>query len=71
MDLRSEISRVAYEIYLEKGSEEGHDIENWLNAERIVLSRLESDKAREEQIGKLPAITEMHVIEPTSDTVTA
>jgi Protein of unknown function (DUF2934) len=29
-----EISRLAYEIYLERGGEPGHDLDDWLQAER-------------------------------------
>lgn len=71
MDLRSEIQRVAYEIYLEHGSLPGHQTEDWLAAEEIILSRIESDREREAHIGKNPPARDMHVIEPTSDTVTS
>ena len=71
MDLRSEVERVAYEIYLEHGSLPGHEIEDWLAAEEIILSRLETDRQREEHIGKNLPVREMHVIEPTGDTVTS
>lgn len=39
MDLYEEIARKAFELYKKKGCLEGRDIENWLDAERIVLSR--------------------------------
>ena len=71
MDLRNEIQRVAYEIYLEHGSLPGHAIQDWLAAEEIILSRLESDRKCEENIGKNLPARDMHVIEPTSDTVTS
>jgi len=29
-----EISRRAYELHLERGGEQGHDLEDWLRAER-------------------------------------
>ena len=70
MDLRQEIEKVAREIYFEHGCAPGHDLENWLLAEEIVLSRLESDRVREEQIGKRTSIHSRHVIDPTGDTVT-
>jgi len=38
-DLKEEIARVAYEIYEQMGIS-GRDVENWLEAERIVLERL-------------------------------
>ncbi len=38
-DLKEEIARVAYEIYERMGIS-GREVENWLEAERIVLERL-------------------------------
>ena len=38
-DLKEEIARVAYEIY-EQMRISGREVENWLEAERIVLERL-------------------------------
>jgi hypothetical protein len=38
-DLKEEIARVAYEIY-ERMGVSGLEVENWLEAERIVLERL-------------------------------
>ena len=35
-DDREEIARVAYELYLRRGSEHGHDLEDWLQAEQAV-----------------------------------
>ena len=32
-----EISLVAYAIYLEKGSRDGHDLDDWLEAERRLM----------------------------------
>jgi hypothetical protein len=39
MDQRDEIAAVAYQIYVNSGRIEGRDEQNWLEAERIVLSR--------------------------------
>jgi hypothetical protein len=38
-DLKEEIARVAYEIFIQTGVS-GLEVENWLQAERIVLERL-------------------------------
>ncbi|MBU4372700.1 MAG: DUF2934 domain-containing protein, partial [Syntrophaceae bacterium] len=38
-DLKEEIAKVAYEIYEQMGIS-GREVENWLEAERIVLERL-------------------------------
>jgi hypothetical protein len=37
--LEEEIRRRAYEIFLERGGEHGRDLEDWLRAEREVVSR--------------------------------
>ncbi len=33
---RDEVSRRAYELFLSRGGEHGHDVEDWLRAEREV-----------------------------------
>lgn len=37
--LEEEIRRVAYEIYVQSGCIPGRDLDNWLEAERIVLEK--------------------------------
>jgi hypothetical protein len=39
MGFEHEISDLAYELYVNSGYTEGRDIENWLEAERIILAR--------------------------------
>jgi hypothetical protein len=39
MNLQEEIARIARELYEKSGRIEGRDRENWLDAEKIVLSR--------------------------------
>jgi len=39
MKLHEEIERTAYELYKKSGCIDGRDFENWLDAERIVLTR--------------------------------
>jgi len=36
-NLEEEIRRVAFEIYVERGREDGHDLDDWLQAEAEVL----------------------------------
>ena len=38
-DLHARISRLAYELYLQRGCREGHAQEDWLDAEREILDR--------------------------------
>jgi hypothetical protein len=35
--LNHEIAQRAYEIYLARGAEHGHDVEDWIAAEREIL----------------------------------
>jgi hypothetical protein len=35
-----EIARAAYHLYLEQGSEHGHDYDDWLRAEQMLLQRM-------------------------------
>ena len=39
-ELRRKIAERAYFYFLERGGEHGHDIEDWLRAEREVLTEL-------------------------------
>jgi hypothetical protein len=39
-ELHRHISRLAYEFYVRRGRLSGHELDDWLAAERIVLSRL-------------------------------
>ena len=38
-NLYEKISRIAYDLYEKRGKAHGHDIEDWLEAERIVMER--------------------------------
>ena len=35
----TEVARVAYELFERRGRTHGHDLQDWLEAERIVLRR--------------------------------
>jgi len=37
--LQDEIAQTAYEFYETKGAKHGHDLDDWLEAELLVLSR--------------------------------
>jgi hypothetical protein len=36
--LREQIARRAFELFLDRGGEDGHDLDDWLQAEREVLN---------------------------------
>ncbi len=37
---RDELARLAYELYQLRGGEPGHDVEDWLEAERILKEKI-------------------------------
>jgi len=38
-DLNEEIAKVAYELYRDRGMSNGHDFDDWVRAEKIVMDR--------------------------------
>jgi len=40
-DIWRRIATTAYELYQQRGGEDGHDVEDWLKAEAIVKSQPE------------------------------
>ena len=40
-DIYDEIARVAYELYEKRGRAHGHELGDWIEAERIVMERHE------------------------------
>lgn len=54
---REEIESRAYEIYLEQGREDGHDVEHWLLAEQQLNGTPESEPERDPRSVILPTTT--------------
>ena len=50
--LTEAIARRAYELFLERGGEHGHDLEDWLQAERelIDLARARTHDSRKSEV---------------------
>jgi len=48
-NLHAEITKVALELYEKTGRVEGRDLDNWLEAEKIVISRHKEQEKREFQ----------------------
>ena len=54
---REAVTRLAYELYVRRGGEPGHDVEDWLMAEQILIeqkkrlapSRRTSDAVRRQE----------------------
>jgi DUF2934 family protein len=49
-NLREEIAKVAFDLHQKRGLGHGNDMQDWLEAERIVLSR--SEKGAEKETAK-------------------
>lgn len=45
-DLNAEITRVAYDLFEKRGGGHGNDLEDWLQAEKIVMQRNASKTAK-------------------------
>lgn len=68
MNLHEEIAKVAYELYLKRGCVHGHDLDDWLEAERIVLTRHAGQEIEEPDIEvteEIPSITIEELAEET------
>jgi hypothetical protein len=55
MNLHDEIAAVAYELFETRGCVHGHDLDDWLDAERTVLGRhagQEIEEPEEEDISE-------------------
>jgi hypothetical protein len=44
--IESDIARRAFELYCDRGCEDGHDVDDWLNAERELRDASTSPAAR-------------------------
>jgi hypothetical protein len=49
-DLYERVAQKAHELYQERGEEPGHDLEDWLTAERLVKEELLHGPASEEPL---------------------
>ena len=47
--LHDEIARVAYGLYKKRGMAHGHDLKDWLEAEKIVMEKHERHARETEQ----------------------
>lgn len=67
MNLHEEIAKIAYILYEKNGCIDGRDAENWLDAERIVLTRHASQDIEEPE-GEEPVIAEEGLTEEVEGT---
>jgi Protein of unknown function (DUF2934) len=67
-NLHSEIAKVAYEIYIQRGCVHGHDIDQWLEAEKMVLSNRSSKPKKKEKGSEItPKVPSKKVLKPDGD----
>lgn len=60
MNLHEEIAETAYELYESRGCIHGCDLDDWLEAERIILSRHAGQEIEEpEEVDLLEEIADM------------
>lgn len=50
--LRERIARKAYDLYQQRGWTDGHDLEDWLEAERIVLAEVGASSRTEVEVAR-------------------
>jgi hypothetical protein len=65
---KNEIAQLAYELYVSSGCKEGRDLDNWLEAERILCAKeeqkLNPEPVQKEfiQLDNAPAFQEQPVV---------
>lgn len=65
MNLYDEIKKEAYSLYEKNGMIEGRDIDNWFEAERIVLEKRKAKEGAEEELTEADTMKDM-LIKPLS-----
>jgi len=56
-NIYDEIAKVAHDLYEKSGRVHGRDVQNWLEAEKIVLARYEKGTKKEMPISSSKATT--------------
>jgi len=61
--LHDEIVALAYQFYVENGRQDGHDLDDWLRAEKLVLSRRNEGSTQHARVSNVqtPLSTAAHV----------
>ena len=52
-DIRTRIEKLAYELYQQRGGQDGYHVQDWLEAERLTLTQPED--ASQDETGRLLA----------------
>lgn len=53
-DFQGEIAKIAYDLYLQKGMIGGYDLDDWLQAEKIVMAQHATLGKRKTKTGATP-----------------
>lgn len=61
MSMHSEIEKLAYELYQRCGCVCGHELDHWLEAEKVVMAKYAEGKKEEEEIIEETTIEEIPV----------
>ena len=54
MKLYDEVARIAHELYEKSGRAEGRELDNWLEAERIIMARHREQEKLESELPSSP-----------------
>jgi len=54
MNLHNEVEKMAYELYEKRGKAEGHDLDDWFEAERIIVALHRVEEKREAESSSPP-----------------
>jgi len=52
---KERIARKAYALFEQRGREAGHEVDDWLEAERMIREEMEPTKTRHRSVDKLPS----------------
>ena len=55
MDIQKRIEQRAYELFLQRGTEHGHDAEDWSKAEREIMEEIERERKKSVKAELKPA----------------
>jgi hypothetical protein len=50
---RERIARKAYELFEQRGGAAGHEVDDWLEAERLISEEMKRHKTRPNFVGRL------------------
>jgi DUF2934 family protein len=53
LDIRERVAQRAFQLYEGRGREDGHDVEDWLQAEQEVIRHLAAERGADSQAKQL------------------